>query len=99
MGENYYEAKGRTAGTNAGIFFGIMFILVAAMLALGGSFIGGSIMLTLATITFVAASRHNQSICQKKINEYAEKHIETYDQRDQKIAQLQKELDELKKEQ
>jgi len=96
-GENYYEAKGRSAGTNVGIFFIIIFILGAALLAIGGSFIGGAIMLTFVTVISVAISIHHKSVCQKKINEYAEKHIETHDQRDQKIAQLQKEIDELKK--
>jgi len=96
-----YKVTGHTSSFWLGWIFGVLFLIIG-FISIFVNPIGGAIILFIANIILFVNNRHQKSSQQRAINEYAarnkvEEKTETYDQRDQKIAKLQKELDELKK--
>ena len=97
-----YDVGGHTTGFWFGWIFGVL-LLIVGFIGMFVNPIGAAIILFIANIILFINGRHQKTLKQRLINEYAakkdkvEEKTETYDQRDQKIAKLQKELDELKK--
>src|SRR6476659_11377155 len=91
-----YEVKGHTIGFVLGWVFGVL-LLIVGFVSIFVNPIGGAIILFIANVILFMNNRHQKNQRQQLINEYASKKDKTYDQRDQKIAKLKKELDELKK--